>query len=180
MEEVWKIIEDYPEFEVSNLGRVRHGDRVLKGHVNHHGYVMVLLGGRNGKHRPVHRLVAQAFIPNPNNLPQVNHKSEIKDQNNVENLEWCDNLYNSRYGTAIERRALKRRNEASSSKPVFQLTEDSVRLWPSIKEAGRNDYRYRQVQDCCSGRRKQHLGYTWEYADFGRMFWYLKRKCLSL
>lgn len=179
MEEVWKIIEEYPDYEVSNLGRIRHGDKVLKGHVNHHGYVMVKLGGKKGKDKPVHRLVAQAFIPNPNNLPQVNHKSEIKTENAFFNLEWCTNEYNSKYGSTIKKRALKRKGSGGHTF-VFQIADDYVKLWYSMNEAGRNGFKAKQIQECCSGETKTHMGYKWEYADFDRMFWYLKKLCISL
>ena len=119
MIEEWRPIEGYEGlYEVSNTGQVRSLDRYVKNNYsyrlqkgkvlspekNKDGYLLVSLCC-NGKQnlRTVHRLVAQAFIPNPNNLPQVNHKDENKSNNRVDNLEWCDQAYNNLYGTRQER-----------------------------------------------------------------------------
>lgn len=125
MEEVWKDVvgfEDY--YEVSNQGRVRSKDRLLiyesgktvhrkskikKPTVDGNSYPRVGLQVR-GKltMKMVHRLVAEAFIPNPNNLPIINHKDEDKTNSNVDNLEWCDNSYNVSYSNkGIDRRKTK-------------------------------------------------------------------------
>lgn len=127
-QETWKDIENYEGlYQVSNLGRVKslkryincdakitsgHGanrtgywrqDTILK-EVNRSGYKYVMLcRDKHHKSYAIHRLVAQAFIPNPNNLPQVNHKDEDKSNNVVDNLEWCTDLYNKQYGTRIDR-----------------------------------------------------------------------------
>lgn len=121
--EVWKDIEGYEGlYQVSNLGRVksleriisdgRHRkERILKPYDDGNGYLRVELQSKPFK---LHRLVAQAFIPNPDNLPFVNHKDENPKNNRVflnddgsvdeSNLEWCDNKYNINYGTTQERR----------------------------------------------------------------------------
>lgn len=107
--EEWRDIEGYEGiYQVSNEGRVRNISKnpykMMKPHCNQRGYCQVTLS-KNNKYimAAIHRLVAKAFIPNPSNLPQVNHKDEKKDNNIVENLEWCDNKYNSNYGTRGER-----------------------------------------------------------------------------
>ena len=109
MEEIWKDIDGCDGYQVSNKGRVRScflagrwmskkGEwRLLSQHDNGHGYMSVTLGSKHGQ-KYVHRLVAKAFIPNPLNLPQVNHKDENKKNNCVENLEWCTGKYNCNYG----------------------------------------------------------------------------------
>lgn len=111
MTEIWKDIKDYEGlYQVSNYGRVRSLDRCdnmgrfMDGHIlsigdNGNGYKHVGLS-KNGlqKTEYVHRLVAKSFIPNPNNLPQVNHKDENPNNNCVDNLEWCTNKYNNNYG----------------------------------------------------------------------------------
>ena len=121
---------------------------------NGKGYMIICLV-KNGKKKThyIHRLVAEAFIPNPDNLPQVNHKDENKQNNCVSNLEWCDAKYNINYGTRIER----------ISKPVYCIELD--RTFKSQVEAARElglDNRY--ISACCKGKRKTAGGYRWKYA----------------
>lgn len=108
--EEWKTIEGYNgRYEVSSYGRIRSVSMFIGNHIYHgkvlsptimaNGYLKVNLILRGEKKTClVHRLVAKAFIENRENLPQVNHKDEIKTNNNVENLEWCSESYNCRYG----------------------------------------------------------------------------------
>lgn len=107
MEEVWKTIIDYPNYQVSNLGRIRSLKtyKILKQFTNCFGYKGVHLN-RFGTAKTfiVHRLVAEMFIPNPNKYPCINHKDENRSNNCVYNLEWCTYSYNNTYGTVIERR----------------------------------------------------------------------------
>lgn len=105
--EVWKDVPNYIGlYEVSNFGNVRNAKTLKKLSLGKHrqGYLLVTLT-KNSKKKTflVHRVVANAFIKNPNALKEVNHKDEIKSNNNVSNLEWCDRKYNSNYGTAKER-----------------------------------------------------------------------------
>lgn len=102
--EEWRSIEGCDKYEVSNLGRVRSfwqspTGKILKPHIDQHGYYRVLLKATNSeKHNyGVHRLIANAFIPNPNNLPIINHIDEFKTNNHIANLEWCDCRYNNAY-----------------------------------------------------------------------------------
>ena len=115
-EEIWRPVVGYEGlYEVSSYGRVRSMDRYVKysnGRINLHkgrilspgkdtnGYLQVILTC-NGKHKSikVHRLIVQAFIPNPDNLLEVNHKDEDKTNNSVDNLEWCTRKYNINYGS---------------------------------------------------------------------------------
>ena len=166
MNEEWRDIKEYEGlYQVSNLGRVRslncRGHKgcigILTPRLDGKGYEMVALY-KEGKARntKVHRLVAQAFIPNPNNYPQVNHKDEDKTNNNVDNLEWCTNEYNHNYGTRNERVA------KSLSKKVICITTGEI--FNSMREACRKyDINTGRMTECCQGKRKTAGGYKWKY-----------------
>lgn len=114
MKEIWKDCKGYEgKYQVSNLGRVWSIKRQHYLTPNKHtkGYLQVTMMAKNGKMKMeyIHRLVAIAFIPNPNRLPQVNHKDEDKTNNCVDNLEWCNSKYNNNYGTHTKRGPIARR-----------------------------------------------------------------------
>lgn len=164
--EVWKDIKDYEgHYQVSNQGRVkslkRVKEQILKPGRDKDGYLFVILYKNNKmKYCFIHRLVAQSFIPNPQNLPQVNHKNEDKTDNKVDNLEWCDSKYNNNYGTHIQRQAEK------LSKPVLQYTKtgEFVREWKSTMDVKRNlGYSQSHISDCCNEKRKSANGFVWRY-----------------
>jgi hypothetical protein len=153
--EIWKDVVGYEGYyQVSNLGRVKSLDRVVTDKMgvkrNHKGFVKKLTHGnhgymtvglcRNGKNTQclVHRLVAEAFIPNKEKLPFINHKDEVRDNNHVENLEWCTQEYNNRYGTAPDRVKNKIR-ELGQMKAVVQLTlsGEKINEYESLHEASR-------------------------------------------
>lgn len=100
--EEWRKISTYPDYAISNKGRVKskHGT-ILSQYKTKKGYLRVGLGYKPTKVVSVHRLVAQEFIPNPNNLPQVNHIDGVKTNNNVENLEWCTPIQNVRHAKSM-------------------------------------------------------------------------------
>ena len=107
MIEEWRPIVGFEGlYEVSNTGQVRNcRGKLLRPGLNHNGYLKCVLC-KKGKTKTIyiHRLVAQAFLPNPDNLPQVNHKDEDKTNNSVDNLEWCNSKYNVNYGCAQDKR----------------------------------------------------------------------------
>lgn len=153
--EIWKDIEGYEGlYQVSNLGRVRSLDRYTKGKnnskifkkgkllkisQNQHGYNIVQLWNKQKCFQTgVHRLVAQAFIPNPNNLPQVNHKDENKINNCVDNLEWCSAEYNTNYGTCIKRRSEKQKNVPRKNQykqVVIYKNNELIKICDSVNSA---------------------------------------------
>lgn len=125
MKEIWKNIMDFNGYQVSNLGRIRSFKtyKVLK-QKTYKGYKSLCLYKYGKKYyRAVHRLVAEAFISNPKNLPCVNHKDENPSNNCVNNLEWCNYAYNINYGTGINRRLETRRKNSGHIVLNVNLTE---------------------------------------------------------
>ena len=184
--ENWKDIKGYEGFyQVSDLGRVKSLERDVfnsRGIVYHlkekilvqgsskDGYSLVCLS-KNGKMKTmkVHRLVAMAFLPNPENKPQVNHKDEVKNNNVVDNLEWCDISYNANYGTKIERQKQTFKDNCKSGKikrvkKVFcvelnktfdcaKRAEEELGIWGTL------------ITKVCKGKAKTTGGFHWRYAD---------------
>lgn len=133
MKEQWKPIIGYKGlYEVSNLGRVKslpkfagvsyRKEKILKPITNRDGYDMIQLH-KNGitQNKQVHRLVAEAFINNPKNLPCVNHKNNIRNANFVFNLEWCDYSYNNKYAYSNGNRIKMFGSSNGKSVPILQL-----------------------------------------------------------
>ena len=188
MEEIWKNIEGYPNYQVSNMGRIkrlstgyyRRTEKILKPQLQNNGYLHIKLSQKDKtKCILVHRLVAQVFIPNPNNLPQVNHINEDKTDNRVENLEWCTQKYNINYGNGISKRVktnkengtYKKIGEINSkirSKSILQFSKDNsfIRRWDCIMDVQRElGYDNKQICSCLKNRQKTAKGFKWVYAD---------------
>ena len=184
MEEIWKDIEGYEGlYQVSNLGRVRSlgrtinrmtrwgtvkpytiSGRVLKILTASYNACYVHLFDMNGTstNHTVHRLVAKAFIPNPNNLSDVNHKDENRKNNNVENLEWMSHVDNCNYGTRNERSAAK------IGRQVEQLTLDGhhVAFYQSASAASRmTGIGRKNINECLRLRSQTAGGYHWKYKE---------------
>lgn len=124
---------------VYSLKRATTKGGVISPQKTHNGYYRVGLS-KNGKlkHHFVHRIVADAFIPNPYNLSQINHKDENKTNNGVDNLEWCEQLYNVRYGTGIKRQVLKRTGVKHSEERKTKISQTlKGRKPPVLTEEGR-------------------------------------------
>ena len=159
----WKRVIEFPQYEVSNTGLVRKGAKIKKCRINSHGYPSAVLyeNGRK-KNVPVHRLVAIAFISNPDNLPQVNHKDENKQNNNVKNLEWCDAKYNNNYSNAAGRAF------DYKSIPVVMLTFDGAvhGTFPGSASASRQTgISQGNINEVCTGKRASAGGYVFKYAS---------------
>lgn len=169
--EIFREIDGFPDYEISNLGRVcsfkGKYPKILKPRKNHKGYLQILLWqGRKGITKKVHRLVAEAFVPNPENKPQINHIDENKGNNVVDNLEWVTCRENNNHGTRNRRMAEALLNREDLSKPVVQYPTDGVFMaeYSSIHEAGRiTGIAYQNIYKVCRGKRKTAGGYLWLY-----------------
>lgn len=177
-----KIIEEWrpvPGFEglyeASNTGKVASlnyngtgARRELKPLKKHHGYLVVRLY-RNGKWRTkrLHRVIAETFIPNEDNLPEINHIDEDPTNNVVTNLEWCSHKYNCNYGGRIDRQRKAMINGKLSRAVVATLPDGSVERYPSQAEAARQlKCSQGRISDACKGViETYHHGRRWAYAD---------------
>ena len=177
----------YENYQVSNYGRLKNlnyrntgRERMMNPWEDKDGYFKI--GLRKNKKTDfilVHRLVAQTFLPTPENLPQVNHKIDTKEGKTINmvifnddgsinkeksTIEWCDGKYNHNYGT-INERISKANTNGKLSKPVLQFTIDGefVREYPSVRECERNGFDHSSVIRCCNGKQKTHKGFKFMY-----------------
>lgn len=170
MVEEWRDIKAFEgAYQVSNLGRVKRiapsrryvSEHIMSPHDIGKGYLCVSLTYQGKKQMlKIHRAVAEAFIPNPNGYPEVNHKDENPSNNCVDNLEWCTHLYNSQYGTRGERIG------KAHSKAVVQcsLLGTFIRRWESISDITETlGYDQSNLCKCLTGKYSNAYGYVWKY-----------------
>lgn len=187
--EIWKSIRGYETlYEVSSYGRVRslkhlvkqsgnkgatfsryYNGKVITQREGIGGYIFVCLSnGASKKTMRVHKLVAEAFIPNPNNYPQINHKDENKSNNRVDNLEWCSPSYNCNYGTRIDRIRVK------TGKPVrqYDINGNFIQEFPSVSEASRTlGISLSSIASMANGRKRMKNGKEYERKSVGGFIW---------
>lgn len=174
---MWKDVIGYEGlYQVSDEGQVRsygkyiqvrpnctiyREGKILWPEVCKNGYLRVQLYKDNSRnHKLIHRLVAEAFIPNPNNLETVNHKNENKQDNSIDNLEWMSAVDNIRYGTGIQRKS------SSKKRPVKQLSLEGelIRVWDSARDAEAElGIKNSSICSCCRGKQKTAGNFKWEY-----------------
>lgn len=177
MQEIWKDVVGYEGlYKVSNLGNVislnyrkTNKPKKLSYNVNHKGYLDVhLTKNRTSKHKIIHRLVALAFIPNPNNLPQINHIDGNKQNNNVNNLEWCDNSQNQKhaYKLGLKKKLFGIDSPKHTKIYQYDLNGNFIKTWNYIKEASETlNICQSNISLCCIGSYKSAGGYIWRYAN---------------
>lgn len=154
--EEWKDIEGFEnQYAVSTKGRVRNlkNGKILAGSYGNDGYRFVRL---KGKHHSIHRLVALAFLDNPNNLPQVNHIDEKKDNNDVSNLEWCSASYNVNYSS----------HKCSCKVKQIDKNGNLIMIWNSLSQIEHElGYKSGSISNVCKGMRRYVYGFKWQYLD---------------
>ncbi|HEY5586670.1 MAG TPA: NUMOD4 domain-containing protein [Ruminiclostridium sp.] len=169
--EIWKDVPRYEGmYKVSNFGRVKSYakgyEKLLKpqrdGHVGEIYLKVVLYKNKTKINKKMHRLVAECFLENPNNLPQVNHKDEVKTNNHYKNLEWCTCSYNNGYGSkpskTTERLGIKINQ--------YDLKHNFIAKWGSALMAEKYlGIRNSNIGACCKNIRKTAGGYIWEHAN---------------
>lgn len=160
--ENWQQIKYFPNYQVSDLGNVKNkttNKNIAKWRKSN-GYLQVTLHS-NGikKNVYIHRLVAEAFIPNPDNLTDVNHKDENKTNNTVNNLEWMTHLNNCNYGNR------GKKISSSLSKPVVQMSLSGklIRKFPSLISVNKAGFGFGNVANVCLGTKEEAYGFKWKY-----------------
>ena len=168
MQEIWKDVDGYIGFyKISNLGRLkslyRKDEIIIKPHIYKNGYCRVRLWNRDTrkfKDTYIHRLVAKAFLENPNNLPEINHKDENKQNNQTDNLEWCDRKYNCNYGNIKIKLAKNKEKKVSQ----YTMNGEFVSTYRSMKQIYRlYGYDCSAIRRCCQGKQRKGYGYIWKF-----------------
>lgn len=178
MKEIWKNIPNFEGYKISNYGRVKNNklwtgkmyiqkETILKCSIANNGYLRVtLMKDGQAKYKNVHRLVAEAFIPNPNNYDIINHIDGNRANSNVNNLEWCTQKHNMREASKIGRMKGKRGTNNYRSKAVIQydLYGNFIKEWDYMTKITEElGYDYTCISRCCNGTYKKSHGYIWKY-----------------
>lgn len=192
MKEIWKDIKNYPNYQISNYGRVKSKERyvntvygakrkikerILKPVLNKGGYYVVCLYNENGKSMPktVHRLVANTYLKNENKYPVINHINGIKTDNRIENLEFCTQSHNIKeaYKLGLEKPQLtnlgkfgRNNKKAKKIKQINLETNEIINYFYGTLEAERTTgVNFRNIHMCLKNKRKSAGGYIWRYAN---------------
>lgn len=183
MKEVWIPIKESKKYKISNLGEIKNlnyknsgKEKILKQTISPKGYKTINLREKGKKYsQMVHKLMAEAFIPNPDNLPQVNHKDGNKERNIIDienlygdttNLEWVNNSGNQKHAYKLGLRTAKRGKQNILSKKIeqYDLKGNFIKLWDSISEANKElKIPNGSISAVCKGKMKQTGGYKWKY-----------------
>lgn len=194
---MWKDIKGFEsDYKINEFGKVYSlkSNKILSQSINIHGYYMVYLCREGGKTiaKQLHRLIAEAFIPNPENKPCIDHINSIRTDNRIENLRWCtykennnnpifkEKLSTSHIGKKLSKETILKREKTKkekggkinrklnngNSKPIiqFDLSMNKINIFPSMMEVWRTlKYNPSNISMCCNGKRKSAYGFIWKY-----------------
>lgn len=168
-------IKNFPDYYISKCGKVlslrTNNKKILKNRKNN-GYVSIILYKKKYKYydKLIHRLVAQQFILNPQNKPQVNHINGIKTDNNINNLEWCSSSENIKHSYRILNKISTMSGKFGKLHPnsrkikQLDLNNNLIKVWDSMMDIQRDlNMHYQSVYSCCNGKIKKSNGFKWKY-----------------
>ena len=166
--EIWKDVPFDSNYKVSNYGRIfsKRTNKILKGELTEKGYIRVAL--TEHKRYLVHCIVARTFIPNPENKPQVNHIDGNKQNNYVDNLEWCTQSENMRHALKTGLKIMPKGKDVYNALVVYQYDKNNnlIKRWECMSTASQTlKISQRDIVRVCKGKRKTCGGYIWKYEE---------------
>lgn len=167
-EEIWKDVPFDSNYKVSNYGRIfsKRTNKILKGELTEKGYIRVAL--TEHKRYLVHCIVARTFIPNPENKPQVNHIDGNKQNNYVDNLEWCTQSENMRHALKTGLKIMPKGKDVYNARVIYQYDKNNnlIKRWECMSTASQTlKISQRDIVRVCKGERKTCGGYIWKYEE---------------
>lgn len=168
MENNFVTIKDFPNYEINRLGIIKNKktNKPVKVFVNNQYYRVNLRNNGKVKLIYLHRILASAFIPNPNNLPEINHIDGDKLNYSLDNLEWCDSQQNKQHARENGLQISKRSKESKLSKKVgqYDLTNKLIKIWDCVMDIERTlGIKSGAISNCCLGKSKTSAKYIWRY-----------------
>jgi hypothetical protein len=170
MEQNFKTIANFPNYEINQFGNIKNKTtgKILQNFINNSYYKINLHHNKKAKSLYVHILIATYFIPNPLNLPEINHKDGNKLNYSLDNLEWCTSSENSLHAYLNKLQKSKKGIENTLSKKVIQndLSGNFIKMWDSVMDIERETgIKNGAISNCCLGKSKTSSNFIWKYIN---------------